>query len=137
MPVVHMLLKPWVIPVVLAATGGNTSISINGGVITQVVQFGFLGAVFLDLVAFHRFFVTRWTSDREMKAVREGYEARLALQAERIAGLTADLGEMKDGMASLTALTQEKMIPALVQATDIAREHVMQQAIGNGRRDGS
>lgn len=125
---------------IAAATdpGTGTDVTFNGGLVAQVIQFGFLGAVFIDIMWPHRFLMPTWAHRRELEVVTAGYDAQLALKDAQIKALQDDREELKSANGSLQVLTQEKMIPALVQATEVSRAYVTELARRNdGWRDGA
>lgn len=75
--------------------------------ITQVLQFGLLGLIFLCLV-FRKFIVPEWT----LKASEERSESEKEELARR-------LTETKDQLDKLQDVFQDQMIPALTRATEI------------------
>ena len=122
----------------LADGSDGTTFSVNGGWVGQLIQFGFLGLVFIDIVGTHKFLVPAWTVKRELDAVCTGYDAQLRLKDEQIASLKEDNGLLKEANGQLQSLTQERLIPALVQATEVSRAYVAELARGNdGGRRGS
>lgn len=117
------------VPVLLAAASTSSGLEINGGFVAQLVQFGFLGAVFVDVVGFHKFLVPRWSVD----SVEKANAASMQLKDELIARINADIVELKNANKQLQELTQERLIPALVQATDVSRAYVAELARRNDR----
>jgi hypothetical protein len=113
-----------------AGDGGSNSVSFNGGLIAEVIQFGFLGAVFIDVVGTHKFLVPKWTMDK----AEEAHTKELALKDDIITGLKQDIVELKASNVGLQELTRERMIPALVQATDVSRAYVTELARENDAR---
>lgn len=75
--------------------------------ITQVLQFGLLGLIFLCLV-FRKFIVPEWT----LKAAEERSDREKAELATR-------LSETREQLERLQAVFQDQMIPALTRATEI------------------
>lgn len=75
--------------------------------ITQVLQFGLLGLIFLCLV-FRKFIVPEWT----LKQAEERLEREKAELATR-------LSETREQLEKLQAVFQDQMIPALTRATEI------------------
>jgi hypothetical protein len=75
--------------------------------ITQILQFGLLGLIFLCLI-FRKFIVPEWT-------LKQAEEKSQAEKAELIERLT----ETREQLNSLQAVFQDKMIPALTRATEI------------------
>lgn len=75
--------------------------------ITQVLQFGLLGLIFLCLV-FRKFIVPEWT----LKAAEERSDREKA-------ELLARLNETREQLEKLQAVFQNQMIPALTKATEI------------------
>lgn len=75
--------------------------------VTQVLQFGLLGLIFLCLV-FRRFIVPEWT----LKAQEERTQAEKEDLAKR-------LEETREQLEKLQSVFQDQMIPALTRATEI------------------
>jgi hypothetical protein len=75
--------------------------------ITQVLQFGLLGLIFLCLV-FRKFIVPEWT----LKAAEEHATAEKDELIRR-------LGETREQLDKLQDVFQDQMIPALTKATEI------------------
>ncbi len=75
--------------------------------ITQVLQFGLLGLIFLCLV-FRKFIVPEWT----LKAQEERSDAEKA-------EITKRLDETREQLDKLQSVFQDQMIPALTRATEI------------------
>lgn len=75
--------------------------------ITQVLQFGLLGLIFLCLV-FRKFIVPEWTL----------HQAETRHEAEK-AELTQRLNETRDQLNALQTVFQDQMIPQLTKATEI------------------
>lgn len=75
--------------------------------VTQVLQFGLLGLIFLCLV-FRKFIVPEWTLKSQ--------EERSAIEK---AELAARLNETREQLEKLQTVFQDQMIPALTQATAI------------------
>ncbi len=98
-----------------AATTAPTTLPFD---ITQVLQFGLLGLIFLCLV-FRKFIVPEWTLKQT--------EDRLVSEKE---DLTRRLAETRDQLNKLQDVFQDQMIPALTKATEINARYTdeMQQA---------
>jgi hypothetical protein len=94
-------------------TSAATSFSI-----TQVLQFGILGLIFLCVV-FRKYVVPEWT----LKAAEERSAAEKA-------ELTARLAETREQLNSLQSVFQDQMIPALTRATEVNARYTdeLQQA---------
>lgn len=75
--------------------------------ITQILQFGLLGLIFLCLV-FRKFIVPEWT----LKAAEE----RATAEKDE---LVRRLGETREQLDKLQDVFQDSMIPALTRATEI------------------
>jgi cell division protein FtsB len=89
-----------------AAAGGGTSAS-SPFDITQVLQFGLLGLIFLAML-FRKFVVPEWT-------LKQAEEQAKAEKAE----LTARLTETREQLEKLQTVFQDQMIPSLTRATEI------------------
>lgn len=75
--------------------------------LTQVLQFGLLGLIFLCLV-FRKYIVPEWTlKDSERRS------------AAREAELERRLGETQDQLQNLLTVFQDQMIPSLTRATEV------------------
>lgn len=75
--------------------------------ITQILQFGLLGLIFLCLV-FRKFIVPEWT----LKATEERSDIEKAELARRLTETQEQLDKLQD-------VFQDQMIPALTRATEI------------------
>lgn len=118
----------------LAAVAASTS-PFGSSFTLQLINLGFVGAVLIDIGASHKFLVTRWSVEREIAAIRAGYEAQLALYNIRIIGIEEDKKELKVSNTLLNSVLQDKAIPALVSTGEIAQEYVRELARRNdGRR---
>ena len=93
--------------------------------ITQILQFGLLGLIFLCLV-FRKFIVPEWT----LKAAEDRAEKeKVEIQTR--------LNETREQLAKLQTVFQEQMIPTLTKASEInARytEELQKARYGGGRR---
>lgn len=90
--------------VLLAATPASTAVPFD---ITQILQFGLLGLIFLCLV-FRKFIVPEWT----LKAAEDRTEKEKA-------DLQTRLAETREQLDKLQAVFEDQMIPALTRATEI------------------
>ncbi len=75
--------------------------------ITQILQFGLLGLIFV-CVLLKKFLVPEWT----LKQAEERAEAEKAELTER-------LNQTRDQLSKLQDVFQDQMIPALTRATEI------------------
>lgn len=92
--------------------------------ITQILQFGLLGLIFLCLV-FRKFIVPEWTLKQA--------EDRHAAEKEE---LSRRLAETREQLDRLQDVFQDRMIPALTRATEInARYNEELQRARYRRRD--
>lgn len=87
-----------------AATAKDAALPFD---VTQVLQFGLLGLIFLCLV-FRKFIVPEWT----LKQTEERSAAEKAELARR-------LSETREQLDKLQDVFQDQMIPALTRATEI------------------
>lgn len=106
-----MILAASATAVLIAATGTTAAAAANSPAVpfdvTQVLQFGLLGLIFLCLV-FRKFIVPEWTlRDAEKRS-----------EAEK-ADLAARLAETREQLDKLQDVFQDQMIPALTRATEI------------------
>jgi hypothetical protein len=115
-----------------ASSGGDSGdpLSSTASLVINLVQFGIVGLLLIDIVGTHKFIVPRWVMDQQDRA----NDAKLALKDEQIAGLRTDLAEVKAANNTLQETTRERLIPALVQATDAQRAYVEELA-RRARRD--
>lgn len=93
--------------------------------ITQVLQFGLLGLIFLCLV-FRKFIVPEWT----LKAQEQRLDSEKAELVQR-------LNETREQLERLQNVFQDQMIPALTQATAINARYTdeLQRArYGDGKK---
>ncbi len=93
--------------------------------VTQVLQFGLLGLIFLCLV-FRKFIVPEWT----LKSQEERSAAEKAELVQR-------LNETREQLERLQSVFQDQMIPALTQATAINSRYTdeLQKArYGDGKK---
>lgn len=107
------MIKIWAV----AAASGSTPTELPFD-LTQVLQFGLLGLIFLCLV-FRKFIVPEWTLKQ--------MEDRAALEKE---DLTRRLTETREQLNKLQDVFQDQMIPALTRASEINSRYTeeMQQA---------
>ncbi len=104
-----------------AASTGSASVPFD---ITQILQFGLLGLIFLCLV-FRKFIVPEWT-------LKNAEDRHVAEKEE----LTRRLTETKEQLDRLQDVFQDRMIPALTRATEInARYNEELQRARYRRRD--
>lgn len=121
-----------------ADTSTDTSNSIDlTSLLAPILSTGIVGVVLIMLI-FEIGFITKRSADRERSTLEDSHRAELAVKDDLIDGLKADVSELKLANAQLQTLTQDKMIPALVQATEVSRAYVTELARRNDRnRDGS
>lgn len=120
------------LPALLAAASTGSGTEINGSFIAQIAQYGILGLLFADVAAFHKVLVPRWSVD----TIEKANAAAMQLKDELILSIRADNVELKNANKQLQELTQERLIPALVQATDVSRAYVAELARRNDRERG-
>lgn len=89
----------------------------------QFAQFGLLGFVFLAIVSKH-WVVPKWTLDD----LEDVHRRELAAKNGVIEAQRLDIQELKDANVELQRLTQDKIIPALVQATGVMQSYVTELA---------
>lgn len=107
-------------------SGTGTTVSIPN-LVAPILSTGIVGIVLIMLI-FEVGFITKKSADREREAVQASHAAELKVKDDLIAGLRADVAELKVANSSLQVLTQDKMIPALVQATEVSRAYVAELA---------
>ena len=91
--------------------------------IGPILSTGLVGVV-LIMVMFEIGLVTKKSLERLVAS----YKAELDLKDAVLRGKEADLADLKAVNADLQRLTSEKMIPALVQATEVSRAYVTELA---------
>lgn len=113
---------------------GDPSGSLPGlaTLLAPILSTGIVGIVLVMLI-FEIGFITKKSADREREAQRLAHENEIKTKDEQVAQLKADVGELKAANGALQVLTQEKMIPALVQATEVSRAYVTELARRNDR----
>jgi hypothetical protein len=99
-----------------SGTTGNSYVDLG----VQLLQYGLVGLLLIDVVGTHKFLIPRWVSDRDAAA----QAAVLLLKDQQIADLRGDLLELKTAQAELQKQMQERYIPALVQVTEIAKDYL-------------
>lgn len=114
----------------LLAAGADSSAGATVNIpnlVAPILSTGIVGIVLIMLI-FEVGFITKKSADREREAVQASHAAELKVKDDLIAGLRADVAELKVANSSLQVLTQDKMIPALVQATEVSRAYVAELA---------
>lgn len=106
-----------------ASNDNSTAITLPVGIVS-VVQLGFVGAVLFDVVGTHKFLVPRWTLDK----VEEKHDDELRLKDDLITSLQSDVQELKLATSELQKVSNEKLMPALIQATEVSRAYVSELA---------
>lgn len=96
--------------------------------LTQFLQFGLLGVVFLCVVM-KKYIVPEWT----LKQLEDQRTQELKAKDDQIVILKADKLELKDALSQLQKLTQNEVIPALVRANQLSAEYLTE--IGDRKRD--
>lgn len=91
--------------------------------IGPILSTGLVG-IFLVMLIFEVGLVTK----KSLERVVSSFKAELAAKDEIIKGKDADVAELKTANSDLQRLTSEKMIPALVQATEVSRAYVSELA---------
>lgn len=95
--------------------------------IFSFAQFGLLGLFFLALVSKH-WVVPKWSLDD----IEEAHRRELTVKDEIIEAQRLDVRDLKEANAELQRLTQERIIPALVQATGVMQSYVSELANRRG-----
>lgn len=111
---------------------GDPSLPSVTTLVAPILSTGIVGIVLVMLI-FEVGFITKKSADRERDASKLAHEGELKTKDEQIAQLKADNAELKQANGALQVLTQEKMIPALVQATEVSRAYVTELARRNDR----
>jgi len=114
------------------STDGGSGIDVTS-LLAPILSTGIVGIVLIMLI-FEIGFITKRSADREREASDEAHKAEIKAKDDMIDGLKADIAELKLANATLQTLTQDKMIPALVQATEVSRAYVTELARRNDRR---
>lgn len=105
-------------------TGVDPSSSINfGNLIGPILSTGMVGIVLLMLI-----FEIGLVTKKSLERLEGSVKMELEQKDEIIRGKDADIVELKAANADLQRLTGEKMIPALVQATEVSRAYVSELA---------
>lgn len=94
----------------------STSVGVD---VTQFLQFGLLGLVFVCVVM-KKFLVPEWT----LTQLQEQRDQEAKAKDEQIASLKADKAELKESLDQLQELTRTEIIPALVRANQLSSEYV-------------
>lgn len=115
----------------LAAADNSSGIDV-GSLLAPILSTGIVGIVLIMLI-FEVGFITKKSADRERDAIKSSHDAELKVKDDLVETLRADIGELKQANASLQVLTQDKMIPALVQATEVSRAYVTELSRRNDR----
>jgi len=105
-----------------AATEG-----VSGVNVTQFLQFGLLGVVFLCVVL-RKYIVPEWS----LRQLEDQRDAELKAKDEQIASLRADKAELKESLDQLQDLTRTEIIPALVRANQLQSAYVAELPAGRG-----
>lgn len=114
----------------------GSSIDITN-LLAPILSTGIVGIVLIMLI-FEVGLITKRSSERELEALAAAHAAEIKVKDDLIDGLQQDVRELKAANTALQTLTQEKMIPALVQATEVSRAYVTELARRNDRqRDGA
>lgn len=122
--------------VLAAASDASSNIDITS-LLAPILSTGIVGVVLIMLI-FEVGLITKRSADREQDSLAAAHDAEIAVKDDLIDGLQQDVRELKAVNTALQTLTQEKMIPALVQATEVSRAYVTELARRNDRRnDGS
>lgn len=91
--------------------------------LTQFLQFGILGLIFLCVIL-RKYLVPEWT----LKQQQEQGEKELKLKDEQIVALQQDKKDLSESLGQLQALTRDQIIPALVRANQLSADYVTQLA---------
>lgn len=121
-----------VLTLLVAAGDPGVSVPSLTNLLAPILSTGIVGIVLIMLI-FEIGFITKKSADRERDALRLAHENEIKTKDEQLAQLKADIAELKQANGALQVLTQEKMIPALVQATEVSRAYVTELARRNDR----
>lgn len=116
--------------VLLVASSGS-SIDV-GNLIAPILSTGLVGVI-LVMLMFEIGIMTKKSAERERVALQASHESEMATKDQIIEQLKGDVVELKESNKGLQELTREKMLPALVQATDVSRAYVNELARLNER----
>lgn len=116
----------------LAASDPSGNIDITS-LLAPILSTGIVGVILVMLI-FEIGFITKKSAERERKAMQDAHDRELEVTHDQVTGLRADVAELKQANGSLQELTRERMIPALVQATEVSRAYVTELARRNDRR---
>lgn len=104
------------------------------GLIGPILSTGLVGII-LIMLTFEIGFITKKSRDREVAASEASRLAEIKAKDDQIESLKSEVVDMKLANGTLTQLVQEKMIPAIVQSTDVGRAYVAELARRNDRLD--
>jgi predicted XRE-type DNA-binding protein len=111
----------------LAAIPAAAAAVSTGGVdLTQFLQFGLLGLIFVCIIL-KKFIVPEWS----LRQLEDQHLSEMKLKDEQVTSLKADKQELKEALDALQELTRTEIIPALVRANQLSQEYVAELA---GRR---
>lgn len=116
----------------LLAAGSGSGVDVTN-LLAPILSTGIVGVILVMLI-FEVGFITKKSADRERAAQQLAHENETKAKDDQINQLKADVAELKAANGGLQVLTQEKMIPALVQATEVSRAYVTELARRNDRR---
>lgn len=117
---------------VIAAVDPGSGVDV-GNLIAPILSTGLVGVILIMLL-FEVGFITKKSADRERAALVASHVTELASKDQIIETLRQDVAEVKESNKGLQELTREKLLPALVQATDVSRAYVGELARLNERR---
>lgn len=101
--------------------------SIDPGTIANLAQYGIVGAILLAILG-KKWLVPKWTLD----SLADAHERELKAKDDIIAGLRADVVELKAAVAQLTSTYQAQVIPALTEANRLSASYVAELARRKG-----
>ncbi len=113
----------WLAGVIVAAADTSGSPLDPNNLIAPILSTGLVGVVLVMLI-----FEIGLVTKKSLERLVESHKAELAEKDRVITGKDADLADLKAANADLQRLTSEKMIPALVQATEVSRAYVSELA---------
>lgn len=138
----------WVGSLLLASVAPADTGGVNlGNLLGPILSTGVVGVVLLMLL-FEVGFITKKSHEREVSALESSHQAELKAREDQIETLKNDVSDLKIANGTLATLVQEKMIPAIVQSTEVGKAYVAELARrnehdenerwrrGRGRRDG-
>lgn len=117
---------------IIAAADPGSSIDVTG-LIAPILSTGLVGVI-LVMLMFEIGVVTKKSAERERVALQASHDNEMSTKDQIVDQLRQDVVELKESNKGLQELTRDKMLPALVQATDVSRAYVTELARMNEQR---